>query len=121
MKLRSRNFAGYAVATFKKLDSGGWQAQDEGIQNKGYGSGLGKSTRIPHCRGDQSTSKMTLGRLFQRYAREVSPTKRGARWEYVRLDALCRDTIADIPLRQIAPADFADWRDRRLRQVRLPV
>lgn len=59
----------------------------------------------------------TLGDLFDRYARTVSPTKRGARWEQIRLERLCKDPLAKIEAKDARPADFADWRDRRLREV----
>jgi integrase len=57
----------------------------------------------------------TVADLFDRYAREVSPTKAGERWEVIRLKKLARDF-------QMTPAELdgaamAEWRDRRLRQV----
>ncbi|MCL6284348.1 site-specific integrase, partial [Ruegeria sp. 2012CJ41-6] len=67
--------------------------------------------------GDKIASRMELGALFDRYAREVSPRKRGARWETIRLEKLGRDSIAKIQLEDLAAGDFADWRDRRLREV----
>ncbi|WP_254436890.1 tyrosine-type recombinase/integrase [Ruegeria arenilitoris] len=60
---------------------------------------------------------MTIGDLFDRYAREVSPKKRGARWETIRLEKLGRDRIARLQLGEVAAKDFADWRDRRLLEV----
>ena len=62
--------------------------------------------------------RWTLRDAFERYAREVSPSKRGARWERVRLAKLAKDTsIATRPLRALSGADVAAWRDRRLREV----
>ncbi|WP_227512255.1 hypothetical protein [Tritonibacter mobilis] len=55
--------------------------------------------------------------MFSRYAREVSPKKRGARWEIIRLERLSKDKISEIRLSDLAPSDFADWRDRRLSEV----
>ena len=59
----------------------------------------------------------TVGDLFRRYAREVSPRQRGMRWEQIRLEKLCRDRIGKIAVRDLRAADFADWRDRRLTEV----
>lgn len=59
----------------------------------------------------------TFGELLERYAREVSPSKRGCRWEQIRLKALALDPIASARLGDIAPQHFASWRDRRLRLV----
>lgn len=55
--------------------------------------------------------------LLQRYAREVSPSKRGERWEGFRLDAVARDPIGEVSLRDLSAPHFAAWRDRRKRQV----
>lgn len=60
----------------------------------------------------------TVREAFDRYALEVSPSKRGARWERVRLAKLARDaSIATRQLRALTGPDVASWRDRRLREV----
>ncbi|WP_076646414.1 tyrosine-type recombinase/integrase [Pontibaca methylaminivorans] len=61
---------------------------------------------------------MPFREVMDRYAREVSPIKRGARWEMIRLEALSRDKIGGIAISELKPADIADWRDRRLKQVK---
>ncbi|KAF0674480.1 hypothetical protein [Profundibacterium mesophilum] len=55
--------------------------------------------------------------VLARYADEVSPRKRGERWEIMRLRRMRQDRIAEISMSKLAPAHFADWRDRRLREV----
>jgi len=60
----------------------------------------------------------SLRAAFDRYAIEVSPTRRGERWEVIRLAKLGRDRIADIMLSGLKAADIADWRDRRLKEVK---
>ncbi len=62
-------------------------------------------------------SKATLGDAFRKYALEVSPKKRGARWEGVRLIALGRATMAAKAISRITEADIAAWRDARLLAV----
>ena len=54
-----------------------------------------------------------------RYQREVTPTKRGARWESIRLDAMLNmaELPLDMPVARIAPDDFNAWRAARLRSV----
>lgn len=59
----------------------------------------------------------TMCDVFERYAREVSPTKRGARWEQIRLQAFGKMPIADIPISQITPTLLGQWRDLRLGSV----
>jgi len=59
----------------------------------------------------------TLGDAFKKYSEEVSPTKKGCRWEQIRLAKLQKATIADIPLADLTPAHLALWRDKRLQEV----
>ena len=65
----------------------------------------------------QNDSADTVADLLLKYAREVSDTKRGARWEIVRLKAMRKDPLAQRRLRDLTPQDIADWRDRRLKEV----
>lgn len=56
---------------------------------------------------------------LDRYKREVSPTKPGARWEKVRLDRFARDMdFIDRPMADIEPDDIARWRDERLKTIK---
>jgi integrase len=72
--------------------------------------------------------RMTFGELLERYAAEVSTTKRGERWERIRIEALVHgrpdafpalppDPITSIRLADLDARHFAAWRDRRLRSV----
>ena len=72
-----------------------------------------KRAELQALAGGQSITH-TVRDVFERYAREVSPTKRGHRWEKVRLDFLCRDPLADIKLADLTSTHLANWRDRRL-------
>lgn len=61
----------------------------------------------------------TLRDLIEKYAECVTPTKRGARWESVRLNAwLSSDDHKLLPLEkllsEIGPDDFSAWRDQRI-------
>ena len=60
---------------------------------------------------------MSFGEVMARYADEVSPKKRGERWEVIRLTKLQTYPIALIKLGDLAAPDFARWRDVRLREV----
>jgi integrase len=55
--------------------------------------------------------------IIERYRDEVSPTKKGARWERNRLNALLRDPIAGVGVRELSTAHIGAWRDRRLTEV----
>ena len=59
----------------------------------------------------------TFGELLKEYAEKVSPTKKGERWEIIRILLLCKDPIANVKLADLSPSDFAQWRDKRLKTV----
>jgi integrase len=64
-----------------------------------------------------TTHNKTFGELLMKYRDEVTPTKRGSRWEEVRINMYLKDPIANINLREINSTHFVEWRDRRLQQV----
>lgn len=60
----------------------------------------------------------TAADIFERYANEVSPNKRGGRWEQIRLKGMAaRFPVFDQPIASITGPDIADWRDVRLLAV----
>lgn len=59
----------------------------------------------------------TFGELLEKYRDEVSPTKRGERWERLRIGLTLRDPVAAVHLRDFDSRAVAGWRDRRLTQV----
>lgn len=63
--------------------------------------------------------RYTLAEAMARYAEEVSPAKRGHRWEAIRIQAMSRDGSfpSTVRLADLTPTHFAEWRDARLRQV----
>ena len=69
--------------------------------------------------GKTPGERHTLADALTRYRDEVSPTKRGRRWEEIRLNAYLRDQALPLgsPMGSITPQHIADWRDARLRAV----
>lgn len=55
----------------------------------------------------------TLKDAMERYKREVSPKKKGRRWEEIRLNKLMRDPLADIVLLSLTREDIQDWINRQ--------
>lgn len=56
--------------------------------------------------------------VFIRYADTISPSKRGGRWEDIRIKMIVRNSpVFERPITSITGPDMADWRDRRLREV----
>ncbi len=112
------------MASFRKLKTG-WRAE----VSRG---GIRKSKVFPTQReakdwaaraeyeiknGDRVASKTRFGDILDRYAREVSPKKRGHRWEAIKLGNFGNDPIANIRMGDLSATDLADWRDKRLREV----
>lgn len=62
-------------------------------------------------------TKATVRDLLDRYAEEVSPTKRGARWEVIRLRRIAQAELASVPLKDLSATHIARWRDERLQAV----
>lgn len=64
----------------------------------------------------------TLQEAIERYQKEVSPTKKGAKWELLRLNAITRDypQLAATQLPRLTPEHIAQWRDDRLKHVQGP-
>jgi integrase len=60
----------------------------------------------------------TLSDALLRYGREVTPKKRGAEVEGIRITALARHAIAAKKLSAIRPPDVAAYRDERIRAGR---
>jgi integrase len=63
----------------------------------------------------KTIAEMTVADLMDRYAREISPRKKGGRWEVYRLTALA--PAFPMAATQCDGATIAEWRDGRLKQV----
>ena len=113
------------MATFQKRNTN-WRAV---IRLKGVSTSATFSTKaeaqawatreeaaiLAGKRGD--VPNKTFGNLLEKYRDEVSITKKGERWETMRLNLTCRDPIAQVNLREFDARSIAAWRDRRLTQV----
>lgn len=66
---------------------------------------------------DNKTPVMTFGKLLEKYRDEVSIKKKGERWERIRIEKFLNDKIASIKIGELSKSTFAEWRDRRLKQV----
>jgi integrase len=114
------------MASFHKLPSGLWRAQ---VARGGVRRSATRETKaaaqawateaeaelLALKRGD--APRKTVRQALTRYAEEVSPKKRGARWELLRLESYAREPWAGKWLVDLNAADLSTWRDRRLREV----
>lgn len=88
----------YASKTFySKSDAHDWATDKE--------RELGKHKGAPNNK--------TFGDALQRFHDEVSPTRKGAKWEQTRINKLLRDPLASIPIAKLERDDFQDWIDRQ--------
>ena len=91
------------MATLKKLVSGKWQAQiaRQGIRKsrsfatKREAQDWAARQEYLDVNPAPTGSTIKLGEIFDRYAREESGKKRGARWEILRLAKLAQDRISE--------------------------
>lgn len=92
------------------------KAQSWAMEREGELRKLAKLRRTRNAIVDHS---YTLGKLFKRYAREVSPKKKGARWELIRLEFYQKafPTLCNIKLTKLEHEDLQDWIDQRLEKV----
>lgn len=63
-------------------------------------------------------AKHTLAKLLEQYRDDVSPTKRGERWELVRINAILKSSLPiHKPLALCTTEALGKWRDARMQQV----
>ena len=61
---------------------------------------------------------LTVKVLLERYEREVSAHKKGRRWEAIRLQAIGRDRLGAVRLRQLDTPHVSEWQQERLKAVK---
>jgi integrase len=114
------------MASYRQLKSGKWRAEvyRQGVRrSKSFATKTAarawaarQEVEIEGVTGP--ASRMLFGDVMDRYAREVSAKKRGWRPEVIRIERIRRDKLSAVRICDLAPADLADWRDRRLAQVK---
>ncbi len=63
-------------------------------------------------------AKVTFRHVLEKYRDEVTPSKRGHRWEFVRLEAYLNGMLdVDVPVQSVTPEVLGVWRDKRLLTV----
>lgn len=119
------------MATPKKTATGRWWVQIQVAGQRPSGTfdtkaqatawAARKATELRAVRSGRAGSVKALRDALRRYAEEVSPSKRGERWEVIRLQAFETPAHAPLPLGKkladLTPEDVAMWRDARLSKV----
>lgn len=91
-------------STFRTLaEAKAWAAQTEtDINNRKHGI---------------TPKHLLFADLINRYLTEVTPSKRGAKKETIRLQFLLRQKISKIPAADLMPHHIAEYRDTRLKTI----
>ena len=77
--------------------------------------GIEEEARLVAGDARKASAPVTCRDLFERYAKNVSPLKRGFRWEVIRLRALGRYFAGSAA--ELTGETVAEWRDERLKTV----
>ena len=77
--------------------------------------GAAREAEIKASAAKPAGQKFTLREAFAKYRLEVSPTKRGRRWEELRLQAFERDLLlpCDELIGNVTTTHLSCWRDAR--------
>jgi integrase len=115
------------MASFKLLSSGKIQARvrvkgvadaTRSFLNREDAEAWAKITEAEVIRGiyirRTDAERMTLREALTRYQNQITPHKRGRLVENTRIEMWKRVPLAGKSLASIRPADFAEWRDKRL-------
>lgn len=68
-------------------------------------------------REEQPGGLKLVSDAIQKYLKEITPKKKGARWERVRFNKFLTYPICNKRLSSVKPTDFSEWRDARLKEV----
>lgn len=116
------------MASFRKMKSG-WRAE---VCVKGVRDSAVRDTKVEaRAWADEREYELKLGAsfadvksnrtvndVFDRYLREVSKYKKGAKWEATRINLLMQHRISAVLLDELNSSHVAQWRDWRLRSVK---
>lgn len=118
------------VATFYRLPSGKWRAQIKapGVRESASFGDRKAAVRWAADREAQLEHEATAGPervkslqdVLERYRDEISPSRRGARVERTRIDAMIRHYpgLVSVKLAALTPERLGQWRDERLLEVK---
>ena len=103
----------------------GWRAQvyragtrkSKTFQTKRAAQDWATRTEYELDNREEVAAKKNVGDLLERYALEVSPGKRGERWEVIRLRKLKGYPLARVRLGDLSARDIAEFRDLRMTEV----
>jgi integrase len=101
-----------------KVRRRGWPIQSATFATKGQAQRWARDIERQMERGvftdQRQAERTTLHEALERYGREVTPTKKGARQELTRVRAWQKRRLSQSALANIRGADVAEYRDERM-------
>lgn len=112
------------MATFRKQPSGKITAEvcvkgvrkSKTFDSRAKARNWASETEIELSKSGGVSGAHTLGDVFHRYGAEISPGKKGCRWELVRLAKFAGYPIAEVKLSELQREDFDIWIEERRRE-----
>src|SRR5690554_31207 len=113
------------MASYRKLPSGKWRAEvftngirkSKSFATKPEAQIWALETEAELAGGKNILSGKTVAEALSRYAEEVSPTKKGERWERVRAIALARMELGSMSLESLSTQVMNKWIAERGKSV----
>lgn len=100
---------------FKFVATTNYKQQSKTFSTKA--EGYAWEERLKAGKGGKTPS-ITFGKLLEDYRDKVSVKKKGERWERIRIAKFLADKeLTDIKIADLSKMHFAEWRDRRLKEV----
>ena len=106
VQIRRKGVAPFTKTFSLLADAKEWARHQERLADRGE---LGPDRK--------ELERITLGELVQRYLNEVVPFKKAADVEKIMLEAFLRHKICKKRLSELTTADFASYRDERLKTI----
>lgn len=115
-KIRRKGHPFLSASFSNQADAEAWvkKVEAEFEANKAVTAAATARAKLSHS---ADPLHLPFGYLIERYMAEVTPTKRSARVEAIRLKAMMKDDIAALTPAQLTHKVIAAWRDERLTKV----
>ncbi|WP_421380225.1 integrase [Paraburkholderia sp. DD10] len=115
-RIRIKGFPTLSRTFLTRAEAEAWVHEQEGLMRARRHAAKKEAERL-RIATECAPEYHTLGDLMRRYLSAVTPHKRSAAQETLRLKGLLKHEIADCPLIGLNPQRVAEWRDARLQTV----
>ncbi|MBL45732.1 MAG: integrase [Sphingomonadaceae bacterium] len=107
VQIRRKGFAARYRTFETKTEATAWARHEENQIDLGL-----------HHEGRKADKRLTVRAMLERYKQEVTPQKRGSEPEAARISKMQREPMADMTVIQLSPSAVADYREKRLAEVK---